>query len=350
MIEISEHTTEILPWFQSQYDQLRQQQESARLPHAFLLGGDRFQGKTSFALAVAAFVLCDARESGKPCGECKNCKLRIAGSHPDLYKLEPGKHKSGLHQDLYSNTKNDNSSYILVDEIRELVSWCAKTSQQGGFKVVIIKPAEAMNLAAANALLKCLEEPVANTLMILISDRPARLLATIRSRCQQIQVMNPSHQEAVAYLESKLPEHGDFNALLALAQARPLKALEINRTDLLTHYQALNQAMTDLFQRRILAHEAAATLADSDVETVLETLLYWLGEVLKSVHCFEVKGNVNKEIGDISNLVYNKMKATGFFRFYDFVCTQRSALSGSSNPNKQLLLESVLVEFSHSVS
>jgi DNA polymerase-3 subunit delta' len=350
MLQISEYKTDILPWFQTQYDQIRQQQESGRLPHAFLLGGDRFQGKTSFALAIAAFVLCRNNQSGKACGECKSCKLRIAGSHPDLYKLEPGKYKSSTHQDLYSSTKKDNSSYILVDEIRELVSWSAKTSQQGGCKVVIIKPAEAMNLAAANALLKCLEEPVANTLILLISDRPGRLLATIRSRCQHIQILNPSGQEALAYLESLLPDHGDLNSLLSLAQSRPLKALEIDRTDLLTHYQALNRAMTDLFQNRVLAHEAAASLADSELEMVLETLLYWLGEVLKSVHCSETKGNINKEIGDISNLIYNKMKPAGFFRFYDFVSAQRSALSGSSNPNKQLILESVMVEFSHGLT
>ncbi len=326
MRELSTYSAEVVPWLHTQFLQIRQQIAAGKLPHAILLGGDQFQGKTGFALAVGAYLLCKQPGRDRACGQCKGCKLLAAGTHPDMYQLQPVE-----------------SRYIKVDEVRELINWASGTAQQGGFKVVLVKPAEAMNLAAANALLKYLEEPADETMILLVSDRPGRLLPTIRSRCQQIQVARPDDALALEYLRSLLPDHEDLVGLLKFAQGRPLKAVDVGNNNLLTQYDAIHAVMLALWQKSTLPHEAAANLLKYDPESVLEMLLYWLAELLRSN--YEDHACQGKNM-DTFRQMYAQAGSAGYFRVYDLVMAQRAALMGGSNPNKQMVLESVLVEFS----
>ena len=148
---------------------IKRKQEN-KLAHAFLFCGDDSDGKLDIALNFAKFILCENPNTDSHCRTCCNCILLEAGNHPDFFLIQP----------------EENSKQIKIDQIRALSDDLSKTSSQGGYKVVIIAPADLMNIAASNALLKTLEEPEDDTLLILVSSRIYSLPATIRSRCQKV--------------------------------------------------------------------------------------------------------------------------------------------------------------------
>lgn len=137
-----------------------------RLPHALLLMGSETANLVDFAYAMAASLLCLHEQ--KPCNGCKSCHLISSTEHPDLSYLEPDK-AGGI---------------IKIDQIRDLHHLAFRSPQLGDKRIFIIYPAEKMNVAAANALLKLLEEPPAGVFFILIAEQIASLPATIISRCQ----------------------------------------------------------------------------------------------------------------------------------------------------------------------
>lgn len=328
MQDVSEFPAAVAPWLQQQFQLIVEQTENNRLPHALLLGGESYSGKTSFARAFANYLLCKQSIQGQVCGNCKGCHLTGAGNHPDLRIIEPVE-----------------SRVIVVSTIRELVNWANQTAQQGGNKVVIIKPAEAMNVAAANALLKCLEEPVSNTVIMLVSDRPASLLATIRSRCQRIIMGNPSRQQAESYLVERLSAAEDIPLLLDISRGRPLKALEMHARGTLEQRKLLHQVLQRLWSGDLLAHEGAKQLLQSEPEQILEMLYLWLAEMLKHAQTEDLKSFENNDITSLFNQVCEVRGLTGIYRCYDHVFEQWTALLSASNPNKQLVIENVLVEF-----
>ena len=140
-----------LPWQLEAWARLGQQVDEDRLPHALLVTGPAGIGKEHFARSVSARLLCGSPVSGTACGNCKSCTLLSAGSHPDLLDVQC----------------EEGSRVIKIDQVRELIDFAGKTPAIGGRKVVLLGPAEAMNINAANALLKCLEEPSASTTLLL---------------------------------------------------------------------------------------------------------------------------------------------------------------------------------------
>jgi DNA polymerase-3 subunit delta' len=164
------------------------------LPHALLICGPAGLHKRDFAAAFANALLCEHATGGKlACGRCRACLLMAAGSHPDRVSIG-----IELRDDGKPRTE------ITVDQIRHLSNRLALTPQFGGAQVAMIDPADLMNQSASNALLKTLEEPTAATVIMLIADDPSRLSATIRSRCQRVDIKLPAHAEAVSWLR----EHG----------------------------------------------------------------------------------------------------------------------------------------------
>src|SRR5690606_8786234 len=179
---------ELLPWQAGLWQQLAQRRQHA---HAYLLHGPAGIGKRRLAERLAHWLLCQQRDNGQPCGQCKGCLLLAAGSHPDLFTLRPAEDKKT----------------VGVDDVRELIDFIAKTAQLGGHKVVLIAEpaAEEMTLAASNALLKSLEEPSRDSVLLLISDQPSRLLPTIKSRCVQQACPSPTRAQSLAWLRQQLP-------------------------------------------------------------------------------------------------------------------------------------------------
>ena len=175
-----------------------------RLPHAMLLTGPAGVGKTAFSEQLAALLLC---ESIKPeltaCGECQACRWLDAGNHPDFRRVAPDSDdevEEGTNEKLSEKTKKRSQNIIRIDQIRELEAFVFVGSHRDGNRVVLITEAEAMNAAAANSLLKILEEPPPSVYFILVSSRTKSLLPTIRSRCRVIAFGPPDAAAAAAWL------------------------------------------------------------------------------------------------------------------------------------------------------
>jgi DNA polymerase-3 subunit delta' len=180
------------PWHDDAWSRLQARRERGALPHALLLAGPAGLGKRDFLAAFVKGLLCQQPVGGEACGTCRACQLVDAGTHPDLIALSFGLRKDGVTR-----------SEIVVDQVRDLSQRLSMASQFGGWQVVTIDPADAMNAAAANALLKTLEEPTPSTLLVLVADQPARLPATIRSRCQRIDFLVPPRDVAMEWLRAE---------------------------------------------------------------------------------------------------------------------------------------------------
>ena len=208
-----------LPWHEPLLDAWRARRE--RLPQALLLYGPHGAGKGQLAAALAAVLLCERPDAaGSACGACAACGWLARGTHPDCLVVEPeapteskgeGKGEAGRARD------------ITVGQIRELNRALALSPHGGRARAVLIRPAEALNPAAANALLKTLEEPPPGTHFLLTSHSPGRLLPTVLSRCQKTRVPLPDTAAANAWLAARGVESP--GELLAEAGGAPLLAM-----------------------------------------------------------------------------------------------------------------------------
>ena len=200
-----------------------------RLPHALLLHGVPGVGKLTLAERLAQFLLCERRGRGSPCGSCAACRWFLAGNHPDVRYLEPEALSrypvvTEEAEDESPKEKKKPSLQIKIEQTRALADFVNLASHRGGRRVAIIHPAEDMNTATANSLLKNLEEPPADAVFLLVSHRPARLLPTIRSRCVPVPVPLPDPQAAASWLGAQGVR--DPGRWLAFAGGAPLRALE----------------------------------------------------------------------------------------------------------------------------
>ena len=204
-----------------------------RLPHALLLHGAPGVGKLALAERFAQLLLCEKRGQGSlPCDACEACRWFRAGSHPDARLVEPeatalalGRPASVAEEgEEDKKEKKKPSVQIKIEQTRGLANFLNLASHRGGRRIAIVHPAEDMNTATANSLLKGLEEPPGGAMFILVSHRPAGLLPTIRSRCVPVPVPLPDAKASVAWLTAqgvKNPERW-----LAFAGGAPLRALD----------------------------------------------------------------------------------------------------------------------------
>ncbi len=243
---------EILPWQKQPLSELIARGEA--LPHALLIHGRSGVGKVEFARALAQSLLCEAPEDGFACGECAACGWFCEGNHPDFRQLLPESMVEEAPTDEVVAEVDDKdkkkSREIKIDQIRGIADFMALSTHRDGYRILLVHPAEAMNIAAANALLKTLEEPAPRSVILLVSDQIGRLLATIRSRCQRVLVPAPDTQTALAWLNTQGMSKAE-DALAAAAGA-PLDAIVFGNAD----YQSARLAFV-------------ATLAEPDFDYVL---------------------------------------------------------------------------------
>ena len=253
----------LYPWQSDDFQKLGQRAE--RLPHALLLRGVGGIGKGVFAQMLAQGLLCERPPAPlKACGACEACHWFEGGNHPDFRLLQP---ETAEGTDDTDGAEKKKKRDISVAQIRSLGDFIHISAHRRGSKVVLIKPAEAMNVNAANALLKSLEEPPPATHFLLVADRPHLLPATVRSRCQQIALTPPTRQQALAWLEKNEVSHAE----LALAQAggAPLLAAELSNAE----YWAARQVFLDGLCARAIDPLA---LAERCLDHPIPQLINWL--------------------------------------------------------------------------
>lgn len=216
----------IYPWHETQWRQTAAHRHN--LPNAWLFTGRQNTGKTAFARHTAQALLCEQPGSaGDPCGVCPSCHLFAQGSHPDFYELTP--------EIPEGETAARKLLQIKIDAVRKVLDNIHLTSVRGGLRIVLVHPAESMNLQAANGLLKALEEPPENVLFLLVTHARDKLLPTIKSRCRQMVLPPPAPEQALQYLQERQTENAE--ALLAFHGGAPLfghePELDALREDLL---------------------------------------------------------------------------------------------------------------------
>ena len=255
----------LLPWHANQWQQLAASEANERLPHALLLEGPAATGKRQFADAFAQYLLCSEPHAGSACGKCHSCQLVAVGNHPDLVLLQP----------------EEPGKAIKVDDIRAFVAGATLTPQIARRRVTLITPAEAMNQAAANSLLKTLEEPNQENHILLISHAPWDLPATIRSRCQRVSMSLPDREVAVSWLNSQQAT-GDWPEVLDCVQGAPLKALEFYQQQGLDRYRNEKRRFASLIAGRVNAVEVGAAWSKDDTGLLADWIYRWTIELIRA--------------------------------------------------------------------
>jgi len=220
------------PWNEPHLQQFRARLN--RLPHALLVHGAPGVGKLALAERMTQLLLCEhADPARRPCGECEGCRWLRAGNHPDFRRVEPealakqpleAEGEEGGSEPSPARRTRQPSLQIKIEQVRGLADFLNLRSHRGQLRIALIHPAEDMNESAANALLKGLEEPPSGAIFILVSHRPARLPATIRSRCVALGVPLPPKDVALAWLASQNVK--DAERWLAYAGGAPLRAMD----------------------------------------------------------------------------------------------------------------------------
>lgn len=201
----------LAPWQQRIYSHLVSVFDAGRLGHGVLFAGAAGLGKRAVAQRLAERVLCRSPRGEDPCGECRSCQLIAAGTHPDF----------ALVSFILNKEETKLRTEIVIEQIRGLGERLALTPQYGGAQIAILDPADAINHAASNALLKTLEEPQPGRYLWLVSAHPARLSATIRSRCHRVEFRLPPREEAMAWLVAQGHAPAVANEALDAARGHP---------------------------------------------------------------------------------------------------------------------------------
>lgn len=317
-----------LPWHDTLWRQFLTLHSSGRLPHALLLSGPHGVGKQRFAEALIGYLLC-VSPGDVACGQCHGCRMMAAGYHPDLVRISP---EEGKRQ-------------IRIDPIREVNAFVAQTAQQGGHRVIVLSPAEAMNVAAANALLKSLEEPGQRTQFVLLADVPSRMLATIRSRCQHWSLPLPDHAQSIDWLTSSLGSREEADFWYQVSGGLPLLAAELASTEA----RALRKQLHETFDALVRGAEPVAEAARLDRQSLESILWYgiaWLEDLIRLGLSGEAEAVRNPDLLPLYRQAVKNARVQDWFRLLDFAQEQRRLLATGGNPNPQLVLEAWLVRWS----
>ena len=319
---------DIYPWQQALWSQLGGRAQHA---HAYLLYGPVGIGKRALAEHWAAQLLCQRPAAAGACGECKACQLLAAGTHPDYFVLEP----------------EEAEKPIRVDQVRDLVGFVVQTAQLGGRKVVLLEPAEAMNVNAANALLKSLEEPSGDTVLLLISHQPSRLLPTIKSRCVQQACPLPGAAASLEWLARALPDEPAeaLEELLALSGGSPLTAQRLHGQGVREQRAQVVEGVKKLLKQQI----AASPLAESWISVPLPLLFDWFCDWTLAILRYQLtRDEEGLGLADMRKVIQylgDKSGQAKVLAMQDWLLQQRQKVLNKANLNRVLLLEALLVQW-----
>lgn len=313
------------PWLRPDFEQLVASYQSGRGHHALLIHALPGMGEDALIYAISRYLLCQQPQGHKSCGQCRGCQLMQAGTHPDYYSLAPEKGKSTLG----------------IDAVREVSEKLYEHARLGGGKVVWIEDAALLSDAAANALLKTLEEPPAETWFFLACREPSRLLATLRSRCRLHHIAPPAESYACAWLAREVTASQDaILTALRLSAGSPGAA------------QALLQE-AHWAQRQALCQGLAATLASGDWLAMLPTLnhdqvaerLQWLASLLLDALKMQQGATLitNVDAQALVQQLAHQLNSSTLHALLQAIFTCREQLLSVVGVNRELLLTDLLL-------
>ncbi len=316
-----------LPWHHRQWQRVDAMRSSQRMPHALMLRGARGLGKGEFALRLSSLLLCEAEE--RPCGTCRGCRLMTAGNHPDFLVVSPAEDKQT----------------IGIEQIRALIDHVWLTTQYGGYKVVVVSPAELMTRQAANTLLKTLEEPPGAAVFILVAHESGLLPPTIRSRCQMLDFPLPEAARALPWLSARLPPEAPAETLLRLADGAPFSALEIAETG---GAEARSELFQDLAALVTEGADPVAVASGWRSQEVAE-VGRWLTTL--TMDLIRLKTNQNpgplthEDLRHAMQPLARRLDLIRLFALLDVCLELRWLCARQTSFNPQLLLEGVAIRF-----
>lgn len=322
----------LLPWQQHQWEHLCSYIAQKRVPQALLITGNKGLGKQQLAHQFATALLCATPQaSGTACGHCSSCLLVNADTHPDFIQIQPEEPGKG----------------IGIGQIRSLISRLTLKPQFETQRVVIVNPADKMNNAAANAFLKCLEEPTERTSIILITEKPAKLPATIISRCQKLAVVTPDKDVAVKWLAEIMQCDAATNKALqlnvSLAQGAPLLAREYANDQIL----ALRNECFDTWIAIAKQLKSPVIIAEDWHKLPASPLIFWMTSwVIDLIKCFyqtKVANLYNPDLNEQIQELSRRLELKGLYKLYDLLLSARQRLD--TQINKQLLFEEILIQW-----
>ncbi len=319
----------IYPWQIENWRHAIRYLKDNRLTHAVLLSGAEAIGKLEFCFALIQRINCtNPTLDDHACGECKDCRLFAADTHPDVRMLNVDD------EDMKS------SEQIKVDDIRDINQFMTLSRQQGAYKIVCINRAEAMNVNAANALLKTLEEPPEFSLLFLVSHRVDALLPTIRSRCQTWKFDLPDREHALSWLNQQ-EQQVDWLPMLNSAGGRPLLALELKRSGLgaarAGYYEDLNQFLMG----KCKVTRISAKHQDEPLERLVTWQQAWCADLIRCHYDNQPVTLENLDIRRSLHSLVGQVDLHLLFRFMDKLIELRRF---STAPlNKRLFIEDMLI-------
>lgn len=325
---------EIYPWQHELWCNLADMR--ARLPHAVLLQGRNGIGKLDFATALTQFLLCDRPlPDHGACGVCPGCNWFVQGNHPDFRLLEP-EDSPGNTDDEAAPGAGTKKTQISVDQVRELADFFGLSSHRSGLRIVLLHPAEALNAASANALLKMLEEPPPGIIFLLVTHNPQRLLPTIRSRCNKIDMPFPAR----AMAEEWLAGQGVKNVAerLAYVGGAPLLAMKLEggAEKRLGELHGMLRRGGDMDP-----FAAAALCAREGIAQAVDALQKWVHDLLG----VRLAGEIRYHTPQAASL-QDLAKGVDLPKLLDFQRILNEARRFSQHPlNAELQVESLMIQY-----
>ena len=322
------------PWHQTQWRDILERRHA--LPHALLIRGGEGIGKLDFARKLAQSVACDSPAGdGAACGECQSCRWFAIGTHPDYREVLPEVLRPRREDDAPPSERKP-SQFISIDDVRNLHDFINLTARGDAGKTIVFFPAETLNVNAANALLKSLEEPPPATRFILVSHRPGYLPPTVLSRCQQLALPTPH----AAAAEQWLREQGADNPALSLAHTgnAPLAAAALEDDEFWRHRQMLLDGLAATKPAMLVLAER---VRDYPIPRVIAFLQRWTYDLLSVSATGKVRYNADyaKDLARIAP----SLQATETVRYHRMLLAQQRMIHHPLNA--RLLIEQLLLAY-----
>jgi DNA polymerase-3 subunit delta' len=314
----------IYPWQNQQWQQLLSRYQSNRLPHALLFAGAQGLGKFQLAEKFAQLLLCESSNQ-TACNSCHSCQWLQAQTHPDWFCLTP----------------EEEGKAIKIEQVRELQESLNQTSH-GHYKVVLIDPAEAMNRAAANALLKTLEEPPGQVIFLLISNQANLIPATVRSRCQILRFHSPSLQQGCEWLHPQLPQSLSPAALLEISDYSPLRALDLADAKNMEEWSKIITGFLDF----LLGKNDFLSLANFYAELNTISVIHYLYNALLDMVRLQLNPEAelkNSQWREKLTIISQQLSLASIYDFLDQLLQLKKHEQEKINLNRQLLWESLFI-------